>query len=282
MLIVAEVEMRRKFKRALVGIPSIELIQHQVIERLETRLLLAAQAYNWSDANIGAGGFLDGVFFDQNNSGVMYARTDIGGLYKTTNGGNNWTPLLDWVGNGNGTSGAEMQVLGFAIDPENSNNIYALTGGGVLYSTDGGESGGVPGSSNWALATGSTTTNGNGADRAAGERIAVDPYDSNIVIEGSNTVNGLYESTNAGHSFSVVSSFPSASVSTIAFDPYGGTVNTPTQTILVGVASSASGSNLYKTTGGATGAWSVIGGTGAPSNKYAMRAAFDSTNDGDV
>ncbi|HEY2761039.1 MAG TPA: hypothetical protein VGI75_09850, partial [Pirellulales bacterium] len=79
------------------------------IEQLEPRIVLAA-AYTWQDAAIGAGGFLDGVFFDPNQSGVMYARTDIGGLYKTSDGGNHWKPLLDFVGNstsssGNGTQG---------------------------------------------------------------------------------------------------------------------------------------------------------------------------------
>ena len=119
--------MRRKSKKFAFG-------RCHGVEALENRLLLTTAAYNWQDANIGAGGFLDGVFFDPHNSGVMYARTDIGGLYKTTNGGDNWQPLLDFVGNdfggtsstGNGTQGGDMQVLGFAMDPENSNNIYAL------------------------------------------------------------------------------------------------------------------------------------------------------------
>ncbi len=69
------------------------------IEALENRVLLSTAAYTWQNAAIGAGGFLDGVFFDPNNNGVMYARTDIGGLYKTTNGGNNWNQLLNFVGN---------------------------------------------------------------------------------------------------------------------------------------------------------------------------------------
>src|ERR1700722_8291892 len=114
------------------------------IEHLERRLFLSATTYTWQNANIGAGGFVDGVFFDPNNNGVMYARTDIGGLYKSTNGGNNWQELLDFVGNstsnsGNGSTSTNFQVLGFALDPENSNNIYALVGGAVLYSRNAGQ-----------------------------------------------------------------------------------------------------------------------------------------------
>ncbi len=102
------------------------------VEQLERRLLLSA-TYTWQNVAIGAGGFVDGIFYDPNNQNVMYARTDIGGLYKSTNDGQNWTQLLDFVGNSTGTSGNGTQqqligVLSFAIDPENSNNLYADVG----------------------------------------------------------------------------------------------------------------------------------------------------------
>ncbi len=74
------------------------------IEHLEYRCLLSASAYNWQNVAIGAGGFVDGIFYDPNNQNTIYARTDIGGLYKTTNDGQSWTQLLDFVGNSTGTS----------------------------------------------------------------------------------------------------------------------------------------------------------------------------------
>ena len=99
------------------------------LERLEDRCLLAT----WQNVAISAGGFVDGIFYDLNNQNVIYARTDIGGLYKTTKNGQSWTQLLNIVGNnastsGNGTQQQLIGVLGFAIDPENSNNIYADVG----------------------------------------------------------------------------------------------------------------------------------------------------------
>ncbi|MFZ1010619.1 MAG: hypothetical protein WAN65_27520, partial [Candidatus Sulfotelmatobacter sp.] len=232
-----------------------------------------------NDAQIGAGGFLDGVFFDPSHNGTMYARTDIGGLYKTTDGGNHWAPLLDFVGNtsgssGNGSQGADMQVLAFAMDPENTQNIYALTGGGVLYSTNGGQT--------WGIDNLSFTVNGNGTARAAGERIAVDPFDSNIVLVGSNAANGLWESTNAGHSFTQVGSFSTAApITFILFDPYDGTVGSPTQNIFVGQASAGTGSNIYQTSNGGT-SWTQLANTGGPASFYPMRAAYDSADDGNV
>ncbi|MGD0461713.1 MAG: hypothetical protein ABSB74_04415 [Tepidisphaeraceae bacterium] len=250
------------------------------VEPLERRLLLSSTSYTWQNAAIGAGGFVDGVFFDPNNNGVMYARTDIGGLYKSTNGGNNWQALLDFVGNstsnsGNGTTSSNMQVLGFAIDPENSNNIYALVGGAVLYSTNAGQSWGIDNS------IPGFSSNGNGPARGTGERIAVDPFDSNIVLIGSNATNGVWESTNAGVSFTKLTGIATGNeITFVAFDPYGGTVGNPDQTIFVGLDSNSTGSNLYETTTGAGGTWTQVGNTGGSASQYPMRLAFDSSNDG--
>src|SRR5205823_13004493 len=53
--------------------------------------------YTWNNVPIVAGRFVPGIVYHPNVQGLVYARTDIGGLYKSTNGGGNWTPLLDWV-----------------------------------------------------------------------------------------------------------------------------------------------------------------------------------------
>jgi len=127
------------------------LVRACSVESLESRLLLASAAYTWQDISVGAGGFVDGIFYDPHNQNVMYARTDVGGLYKSVNDGSTWTQLLNWIGgnttnSGNGTQYQEFGVLSFAIDPENSNNLYAMVGmysgtdGDVLYSNNAGAS----------------------------------------------------------------------------------------------------------------------------------------------
>jgi len=241
------------------------------IERLERRFLLTA--YTWQNAAIGGGGFVDGIFYDPHNQNVIYARTDIGGLYKTVDDGANWTQLLDFVGNNtassdNGTQFQEMGVLSFAIDPQNSNNLYADVGeysgtnGAVFYSTDAGRT--------WDPTNLPFYVGGNSNGRATGERIAVDPYNSNIVLLASNA-NGLWKSTNAGHTFSQVSSFSTASsINFVLFDPYGGTPGSATQNIFVGVNSTAGLSpqtvgipeptNLWRTSDGGT-SWSQVAGS---------------------
>ena len=173
---------------------------------------LTTAAYTWQNVNIAAGGFVDGIFYDPHNAKTLFTHAPTsGGLFKSVNDGTNWSQLLDFVGNnttgsGNGTQFQEFGVLSFAIDPENSNNLYAMVGeysgtnGDVLYSTNAGAT--------WSTTPLSFYVGGNQDGRGAGEHIAVDPYDSNIIFLGSNA-NGLWESTNAGHSFSQVTSFSS-------------------------------------------------------------------------
>ena len=230
------------------------------VESLENRLYLSTAAYTWQNVNIGAGGFVDGIFYDPSNQNTIYARTDIGGLYKTTNDGASWSQLLDFVGNntgssGNGTQFQEIGVLSFGIDPENSNNIYADVGeysgtnGAVFYSTNGGQT--------WGQYNLPFYVGGNSNGRGDGEQIQVDPNDSNIVFLGSNNA-GLYESTNAGHSFSKVASFSPSSTTFVLFNP-AGTKGSPSQTIYVGIDSTSSGTNLYQTTNGGTSSAQITG-----------------------
>ena len=226
-------------------------------------------AYNWQNVAIDGGGFVDGIFYDPHNANVIYARTDIGGLFKTTNDGATWSELLDFVGqssstSGNGTTSQDIGVQSFAIDPENSNNLYAYVGqyiaswstnGAVLYSTNSGQT--------WGITPLSFQVGGNSNGRGDGEQIAVDPNDSNIIFLGSYQ-NGLWESTNAGQSFTQISSsvFGPTSTTFVLFDPTSGTTGSPSQIIYVGINSTGTGTNLYVTTNGGT-SWSQVGGTGS-------------------
>jgi hypothetical protein len=258
-------------------------VSSRIIERLENRILLAAQPYNWQNVNIGAGGFVDGIFYDPHNANTIYARTDIGGLYKTTNDGTTWNQLLDFVGNNttgsqNGTQSQLIGVLSFAIDPENSNNIYADVGeysgtnGAVFYSTNAGQT--------WSQTNSSFYVGGNSNGRGDGEQIAVDPNDSNIVLLGSNNA-GLWESTNAGHSFTRIAAgvFSPTSTTFVVFDPTSGTAGNPSQTIYVGIDSTSTGTNLYKTTnGGSSWAQVTIGSGSGPASFLPGHAVLSGGN----
>ena len=244
--------------------------------------MLAASSYTWQNVAIGAGGFVDGIFYDPHQQNVIYARTDIGGLYKTANDGQTWTQLLDFVGNststsGNGTQQQLIGVLSFAIDPQNSNNLYADVGeynsanGAVLYSTNGGLT--------WGQTNLSFYVGGNSTGRADGEQIAVDPNNSNVIYLGSNNA-GLWKSTDAGHSFARIttSAFTPTSTNFVLFDPASGIPGNASQTIYVGINSTSSGTNLYVTTNGGIG-WSQVTGSGTlPSGWMPGHAVLSSGN----
>jgi hypothetical protein len=258
----------------------------------------AARAYTWRNVRVVAGGFITGIVYHPNTQNLVYARTDIGGLYRSTDGGNNWTPLLDWVGWDNwGYSG----VLSVAIDPQDANKVYAAVGGytnswdpnngAILKSVDQGAT--------WTVAPLPFKVGGNMGGRGNGERLAVDPNNSNVVTFGAtgdkNGTFGLWQSTDGGASWFQVPSFTAVGdwvddptdpfdynnvmqgIWWVLFDPRsvsGGV----TQTIYVGVATKNAPRIYRSTDAGAT--WAAVagqpttecGGTGIMPTKAALDA----------
>lgn len=86
-------------------------------------------------------GRVNTLAFNGNDTNVMYIGSPAGGIWKTTNGGRNWTPK--------GDSFPNMGVSDIVINPTNTNIIYLATGDadgghnlsiGVLKSINGGNS----------------------------------------------------------------------------------------------------------------------------------------------
>ena len=76
---------------------------------------------------------------------TLYAGTHDGGVFKSTNGGENWSAV------NTGLTNTDVHTL--AIDPATPTTLYAGTFGGVFKSTNGG--------GNWsAVNTGLTNTSG--------------------------------------------------------------------------------------------------------------------------
>src|SRR6185503_20961482 len=74
------------------------------------------------------GGRTRALLVDPINPDVMYAAAVAGGIWKTTNGGDSWAPLNDFLAN--------IAVTCMAIDPSNPNVLYAGTGEG-FFNADG-------------------------------------------------------------------------------------------------------------------------------------------------
>jgi photosystem II stability/assembly factor-like uncharacterized protein len=90
---------------------------------------------SWSSGQ----GRVNVVVVDPNNPNTIYIGAPAGGIWKSTDAGQNWIPLSDYL--------PQIGVSGIAIDHTNSNIIYIATGDkdasdtysiGVLKSTDGG------------------------------------------------------------------------------------------------------------------------------------------------
>jgi xyloglucan-specific exo-beta-1,4-glucanase len=210
--------------------------------------------YNWKNAPIGGGGFVTGIVTHP-TSGDRYCRTDVGGAYRWDGANNKWIQLFDWIDESeNGFIGVEA----LALDPQNPNNVYMLCGTSyinngrtaILKSTDKGNT------FTYTDVTSKFKAHGNGNGRGNGERLAVDPHNSNILFCGTRA-NGLWKSVDAGVTWNPVwdgvTTTPNENgICFVLFDPSSNVVDAATQTIYIGISRTGS-ANIYKSTdGGAT------------------------------
>jgi hypothetical protein len=198
---------------------------------------------------MGGGGYVTGVIPSKTERGVIYMRTDVGGAYRWDMQRERWIPLQDWLSE---ERAGLMGVESVAVDPKNAANVYLMAGtdylnGGksaILRSRDYGQ--------NFEIidTTPQFKVHGNGMGRGNGERLQVDPGDSNVLYAGTRR-NGLFRSPDAGATWNRLAGLPITStpndngVSFVLLDPTsvdGG----PAQRIFVGVSRMDSiGPNLY-------------------------------------
>ncbi len=143
---------------------------------------------NNSDASNGYAGEVTDIAIDPRNSTdqVIYISVNDGGIWKSTDGGRNWTPKTDFM--------PSLSMGAVALDPGNPSIVYAGTGNvfnngffkaiGIYKSIDGGET--------WIIINPGNIFNNIGINRI------VVPA-SNILVVG--TSNGIYRSMDGGLSF---------------------------------------------------------------------------------
>src|SRR5438093_2981814 len=197
------------------------------------------------------------VAIDPTNSNTIYAGAAQGGVWKTVNGGADWTPLTD--------AQCSLAMGALAVDPITPNIGYAGTGEmnfssesyygcGVLRSTDGGVT--------WTQLGGAVFDTPTGGAHIS--KIVVDPATAGSASSSTvfaATSFGLYKSVNSGGAWSRLLS---ASVTDVLQNPSNGSV------LLAAVGCSYTSCNpaslangVYKSVnGGAT--WSLVAG-GFPS-----------------
>ncbi|MEV8595505.1 1,4-beta-glucanase [Streptomyces sp. NPDC052012] len=163
--------------------------------------------YRWRNVVIGGTGFITGVLFHPSVRGLAYARTDIGGAYRWDDRKERWTPLLDHIG------WDDWNLLGveaMAVDPAHPDRLYLAVGtysqpwagnGAVLRSEDRGAS--------WERTDLAVKLGANEDGRGTGERLLVDPRDSDTLWLGTRH-DGLLKSTDRGATWAPVTGFPAA------------------------------------------------------------------------
>jgi len=160
---------------------------------------------------------------------TIYAGTEGRGMYKSTNGGDDWSAV------NSGLPDYPRDVYALAIDPATPQTVYAGTWStGVFKSTNGG--------GNW-----SAVNTGLPSDYPTVYALAIDPTAPQTIYAGTRGFVGVFKSTNGGGNWSAVNTGPKSEVYALAIDP------TAPQTIYAG----AHPTGLYKSTDGGGNWWFI-------------------------
>ena len=229
--------------------------------------------WKFSQVAMGGGGFVSGVFAT-NEEGLYYARTDVGGAYRFNKDAQKWESVsYDISEEDRGLLG----IAGLAFAENEPNKLWLLAGTSyfssgmtcLLISDDYGTT------FERVNLTEMIKVDGNGMGRGNGERIAVDPKNSNIVYIGGFT-GGLIKSTDGGRNFTALDMGTKTEtankngICSLVIDPESGDENGCT-TVFAAISRTGE-PNLYKSTdGGAT--WSEV--SGAPQDIMIQRMKYN-------
>ena len=180
--------------------------------------------------NIVGIGRINTIAFDPSNSNIIYIGAPDGGVWKTTDGGNTWTPLTENL--------AALGISDIAINPNNSQEIFIATGDrdarscysiGILKSTDGGNT--------WQQLNLTSQL----SDHFKTNRILINPNNTNIILVA--TSEGIYRSTDGGNTWQ-------QALSNLFFMDMDFAPDDPNTVYATSIGLNGSTSGIYKSTNG--------------------------------
>jgi len=234
-------------------------------------LTATAQSYTWKPVRVGGGGATTSIQAHPRVKNLFFITTDVGTPYRWNAAEQRWEGMLYK----NGPEGWEKRCAAarLAVDPSDvtGNTLYITTGGG--WSVDGTVLKSVDRGNSWGDCKVFIDVSPNN-EQGAGQRIAVDPLNSNIVYVttrapkkgGVTEANGTFKSTKAGApgSWSKINDLCG---NFVQFDASGGAVDGVTKVIYIGNAEGV----FRSTDGGET--FPLMAGSPPKANKASLHSS---------
>lgn len=173
---------------------------------------MTTKRITWQQSTLNGGGFIEGILQDPQFPDILYARSDVAGVFKSSDGGRSWQARNHGM-----SEYHQHDVRSFALSPHDNQLLFRGSGsvrGGKCFGTihksvDGGDY--------WHPVCRDVDFYGNGETRQYGEVIQVDPHDPTFVVAGGYSA-GLWISTDTGESWRY-SSLKDERISCVYFHP---------------------------------------------------------------
>ena len=217
---------------------------------------------------------MTGTLFHPSEPDLFYVKTDVGGMYRWQESSRSWKQLLQDFGRG---YEEVFAVESIAVHPSDPDKLYFAGNDQLFISNDRGDS--------WAETNFSYRTEGNSRWRFAGERLAVDPRNSNVIYYGT-MEDGLVRSLNGGGNWGRRNDVPlgdvvhenfAAGVTTVLIDGRTGQ-NGRSKTVIAATA----GQGIWRSNDAGNNFSEITGGSGEPANGLVPIQARLSNGDGIV
>lgn len=170
------IQERKNFK-------SLNAAKYEQLPESETGNWIEIGPFTWKRTSSWSPGLgrITAIAVESTQQNLIYAGSPGGGLWKSIDAGESWTPLTDNADN--------LNIWSIAIDPSNNNIVYVGNNASqVLKTTNGG----------------ATWTNVGSAISGTPRSILINPSNTSIIMAA--TTSGIWRSTNAGSSWTKVSS----------------------------------------------------------------------------